>query len=261
MPHNPETAASLAASPEPNLTEIALIEKAALRVGMKSLLNHGAASCVYTEGCAGVSQEQLVAYTREVALHCAVALAAAPAPVEQPASEGYNTIAGNAREPVDAVLEIVESYGPWGRDINEGMRFQIVLADEVKRLRKVYASAVQGRADFRIALREARASISALPPEAKHLTGDALQAHQQCRAVVHLAREFAEIYSASASILASGMGPVEIIGEASAEDMEWLGDAINNMDGVTEEDLWLDPIFEAAQARWPVRAAKEQAHG
>lgn len=57
-------------------SEIALMEKAARRVGITSLLNHGAASCVYSEGCAGVSQEHLLAYTREIALHCAVALAA-----------------------------------------------------------------------------------------------------------------------------------------------------------------------------------------
>jgi hypothetical protein len=56
--------------------EIDLIEKAAKRVGITSLLNHGAASCVYSEGCAGVSQEHLLAYTREIALHCAVSLAA-----------------------------------------------------------------------------------------------------------------------------------------------------------------------------------------
>jgi hypothetical protein len=38
------------------------------------------------------------------------------------------------RESVADVLSIVESYGPWGADINEGLRFQIILADEVKRL-------------------------------------------------------------------------------------------------------------------------------
>ena len=57
------------------MTEVELIEQAALKVGMKSLMNHGAASCVYTEGCHGVSQEHLIAFAREVALHCAVALA------------------------------------------------------------------------------------------------------------------------------------------------------------------------------------------
>ncbi len=56
--------------------EIALMEKAAKHAGITSLLNHGAASCVYSEGCAGVSQEHLLAYTREIALHCVLTLAA-----------------------------------------------------------------------------------------------------------------------------------------------------------------------------------------
>ncbi|WP_321914790.1 DUF551 domain-containing protein [Paraburkholderia sp. J11-2] len=38
-------------------------------------------------------------------------------------------------EHVNEVLAVVESYGPYGLDINEGLRFQIVLADEVKRVR------------------------------------------------------------------------------------------------------------------------------
>ena len=58
--------------------EIALIEKTLKSVGITSLLNHGAASCVFTEGCCGVSQEHILAYTRKIALHCAVALAAPP---------------------------------------------------------------------------------------------------------------------------------------------------------------------------------------
>ena len=33
--------------------------------------------------------------------------------------------------------------------------------------------------------------------------------------------------------------------------MEWLGDELNAMDAATEDDGWLDPIFEAAQKRWP----------
>jgi hypothetical protein len=56
------------------LSEVDLIEKAALRVGMKSLINHGAASCAYSEGCNGVSQAHLIAFAREVALHCVAAL-------------------------------------------------------------------------------------------------------------------------------------------------------------------------------------------
>ncbi|GDY37742.1 hypothetical protein [Acidovorax sp. NB1] len=67
-------------APPPMDGEIALIEKALERAGISSLLNHGAASCVFTEGCCGVSQDQILAYTREIALHCAVALGAAPQP-------------------------------------------------------------------------------------------------------------------------------------------------------------------------------------
>lgn len=55
-------------------SELALIEKAVRHVGIKSLLNHGAGSLVYSEGVQGVTQEDLVAYTREIALHCVVTL-------------------------------------------------------------------------------------------------------------------------------------------------------------------------------------------
>ena len=39
------------------------------------------------------------------------------------------------RESVGDALLIVESYGQWGDDLNEAHRRQIVLADEVLRLR------------------------------------------------------------------------------------------------------------------------------
>jgi hypothetical protein len=64
------------------MTEIELVEKTALSVGMKSLLNHGAASCVYSEGCNGVTQAHLLAFTRAVALHCALALAERKSPTD-----------------------------------------------------------------------------------------------------------------------------------------------------------------------------------
>jgi len=89
-------------------------------------------------------------------------------------------------------------------------------------------------------------------PEAPHLTGDAKLAHDQCCAVVHLANALAEVYQANALILAAGQGPVEIIGQASAEVMEVVGDILNSTDAMDEDDLWLDPIYDAAQERWPV---------
>ena len=58
--------------------ELELIEQAAVRVGMTSLMNNGAASCVHSEGCNGVTQEHLIAFAREIALHCAAALSTQP---------------------------------------------------------------------------------------------------------------------------------------------------------------------------------------
>mgnify|MGYP000190332821 CR=1 FL=1 len=39
------------------------------------------------------------------------------------------------RESVDDALMIVESYGPWGADLNDAQRRQIVLAEEVRSLK------------------------------------------------------------------------------------------------------------------------------
>lgn len=83
---------------------------------------------------------------------------------------------------------------------------------------------------------------------------DAVLASEQCRAVAALARTLAEVHEARALIVNNDPALAAVIGESSAEIMEWLGDTLNNMDAVSEEDAWLDPIFEAAQARWPVAA-------
>jgi len=68
-------------------------------------------------------------------------------------SEGLGPNAQDvARESVDDALMIVASYGPWGADLNDAHRRQIVLADEVHRLRHLYEMAVHGRAEMRAAL-------------------------------------------------------------------------------------------------------------
>ena len=91
----------------------------------------------------------------------------------------------------------------------------------------------------------------AVPSEALSLSGDAKLAHDQCRAVVRLANSFAEIYAARAAIVEHDARLADLIGEASAYAMGWLGDELNAMDATSEEDVLLDPIFEAAQERWP----------
>lgn len=87
--------------------EIALIEKTLKSVGITSLLNHGAASCVFTEGCCGVSQEHILAYTRKIALHCAVALAAPPTAQ----AEGWISVDERLPEHEQAVAFVVRTDG------------------------------------------------------------------------------------------------------------------------------------------------------
>ena len=83
-------------------------------------------------------------------------------PAEVRFSEGLgNTAQDVARESVDDALMIVASYGPWGADLNDAHRRQIVLADEVHRLRHLYEMAVHGRAEMRAALRQERDGLEA----------------------------------------------------------------------------------------------------
>lgn len=89
------------------------------------------------------------------------------------------------------------------------------------------------------------------PVQVGGLKGDARLAHDQCRAVVQMARALAEVHEARMSILATGRAPVEVIGQSSAETMEWLGDALTGMDACDESEEWMGPVFDAAQARWP----------
>lgn len=99
--------------------EIALIEKALEIVGITSLLNHGAASCVFTEGCCGVSQEHILAYTREIALHCAVALGSPPEgmvaaqALRKVLSVVQRYLPPDGPTAHDAMTEITEIVDPW----------------------------------------------------------------------------------------------------------------------------------------------------
>lgn len=80
---------------------------------------------------------------------------------------------------------------------------------------------------------------------------------QQCKAVAHLATALAQVHSDKAEIIAAGSSLysdsalLEMIGRNTAAYMEKLGDILNGMDAMTEEDDWLDPVFEEAHRRWP----------
>ncbi|MDQ5882246.1 MAG: hypothetical protein QG616_2078 [Pseudomonadota bacterium] len=107
------------------------------------------------------------------------------------------------------------------------------------------------------ALAEHDAQPAPAPVQVGGLEGDARLAHDQCRAVAQMARALAEVHDARMSILATGRAPVEVIGQSSAEIMEWLGDALSGMDACDESDEWMDPVFDAAQARWPIASQQE----
>lgn len=81
----------------------------------------------------------------------------------------------------------------------------------------------------------------------------------QCRAVAHMARAIAEVHDDKAETLALIMtrddGFAEFMGRQTAGLMEVLGDLLNDMDAVTSEDDWIQPIFAEAHRRWPQPAA------
>jgi len=82
------------------------------------------------------------------------------------------------------------------------------------------------------------------------------QAAKQLEAVAHLATVLAGISSDLVKVCRDPAceGPnelVELVGNRTARQMEILGDMLNGMDAVTEEDEWLTPIYETAHRLWP----------
>lgn len=87
------------------------------------------------------------------------------------------------------------------------------------------------------------------------------QVADQCRVVAHLAKAIWEVYSDKARLFASeSKGPddiVDLVGKWSAGHMEKLGDILNGMDAVEEEDDWTGPIFEKAHRLFPQETAND----
>lgn len=82
----------------------------------------------------------------------------------------------------------------------------------------------------------------------------------QCKAVAHMATAIAQVHADKAQLLEAGADlPLEVIGPDTAAYMEALGDILNGMDAVVEEDAWTDPIFEKAHELWPRRPYAERA--
>ena len=82
-----------------------------------------------------------------------------------------------------------------------------------------------------------------------------MQVAKQCRAVAHMATAMAAVHSDYARMFDGGVPAMDdiadIVGKRTAFFMEQLGDMINAMDAVVDEDDWVTPVFEEAQRRWP----------
>jgi hypothetical protein len=81
------------------------------------------------------------------------------------------------------------------------------------------------------------------------------QVAAQCRAVAHLARALAEVHEHKAQLydLEKIAHPtlIDFVGRNTASYMETLGNILNGMDAVTQEDEVLAPVFKEAQRLWP----------
>ncbi len=79
--------------------------------------------------------------------------------VQDLASIFYDVVFDGGRESVDDALAVVESFGPGISGLNDTFARQIILSNEVRRLRAVYEQAVHGRSAFRSALVDCRAAL------------------------------------------------------------------------------------------------------
>lgn len=81
----------------------------------------------------------------------------------------------------------------------------------------------------------------------------------QCRSVAHMARALAGVQEDKGRLFEAGHLDtlLHFVGEQTAEQMEILGDILNGMDAVSDEDDWLTPVFEEAQRRFPTNSTQE----
>ena len=80
----------------------------------------------------------------------------------------------------------------------------------------------------------------------------------QCRVVAHFARAIATVFDDKAAVAVLGEARVlwPMWTDQSDDLIEQLGNILNGMDAVTDEDAWTFPIVKASVAR---RAAKATA--
>lgn len=106
-------------------------------------------------------EEKLLGPNEQAALQFVLARIAAP--LQQ--GEYPETLYEGGRESVDDALAVVESFGPGVQGLNDTFARQVLLGQEVRRLRAAYEHACKGRSDFRNLYRAARGAAQAAQPE------------------------------------------------------------------------------------------------
>ena len=85
------------------------------------------------------------------------------------------------------------------------------------------------------------------------------QVSDQCRVVAHLATAIAQVHTDKAALFAENGAPslVDRVGKHTAYLMETLGNILNGMDAIDEdEDDWTYPIFREAHRLFPIEDSK-----
>lgn len=80
------------------------------------------------------------------------------------------------------------------------------------------------------------------------------QVSDQCKVVAHLAEAIRQVFSDKTRMVGDGNEPeavLDYIGKHSASLMNTLGDILNGMDAVMDDDEWVNPIFERAKQLYP----------
>lgn len=90
------------------------------------------------------------------------------------------------------------------------------------------------------------------------ITGKRKQIAAQYRVVAHLCKQIGHVHEQLAELHDGGHADqlLDEVGADTAYRMEVLGNMANEMDIVTDEDAWVDPIYAEAQKRWPQKKTR-----
>lgn len=85
------------------------------------------------------------------------------------------------------------------------------------------------------------------------------QVAAQCRVVVHLCEVMIDLYRMHGDLfgqhVAGHLPLVDMLGTRTAALMEELGDHLNGIDAVSDEDEWVNEVYRVAHEMFPLAAS------